>query len=442
MVDTTYSTTEEEAVSTGPVIGKQRIRSIDTLRGVALLGILLLNIVAFAQPFAAYFNPTVDGADSGINLAVALTVDIWFEGAFRTIFSMLFGAGLLIFISKPGVDESVTKSLYYRRTWLLVCFGLFNAYILVWAGDILYAYGMTGLILYFFRDFPAKKLAQFAAMIFLLLGILHTGLHFSASSLYGAYQEVAALPEGTLLSEEQQEVLNNWDAFQQQQFMSPDQIAAELETRQGGYISNFILTAGINIPLQTFLFLINVIWDVGAMMLLGMAFLKWNIFDASQSLRFYLKMTALGFGIGLLVNTWEAVTYVTSGFEPQWISTARPSYDIGRLAMAMGYIGLVMTICKLGVLSWLRHGLACVGQMALTNYLSQSLICNVIFMGFGFGLFGQLERLEIYYIVFGVWIFQIIFSIYWLKHYRFGPAEWLWRSLTYKKKQSLKLQDA
>ena len=90
MVDTTYSATEEEAVSTGPVTGKQRIRSIDTLRGVALLGILLLNIVAFAQPFAAYFNPMVDGADTGINLAVALTVDIWFEGAFRTIFSMLF----------------------------------------------------------------------------------------------------------------------------------------------------------------------------------------------------------------------------------------------------------------------------------------------------------------------------------------------------------------
>ena len=108
--------------------------------------------------------------------------------------------------------------------------------------------------------------------------------------------------------------------------------------------------------------------------------------------------------------------------------------------MALGYIGLVMIICKLGILVWLRYALARVGQMALTNYLSQSLICNIIFMGFGFGLFAQLGRVEIYYVVFGVWVFQILFSIYWLKHYRFGPAEWLWRSLTYKKKQPLKIQ--
>ena len=176
------------------------------------------------------------------------------------------------------------------------------------------------------------------------------------------------------------------------------------------------------------------------MMLLGMAFMKWKILDASRSMSFYLKMTAIGFGVGLTINTWEVVTYVSSGFEPFWAATARPSYDVGRMAMALGYIGLVMIICKLGILVWLRYALARVGQMALTNYLSQSLICNIIFMGFGFGLFAQLERVEIYYVVFGVWVFQILFSIYWLKHYRFGPAEWLWRSLTYKKKQPLKIQ--
>ena len=440
MVDTTSSSAVVE--TSGPVTEKQRIRSIDTLRGVALLGILLLNIIAFANPFAAYFDPRVDGADSGLNLAVAMAVDIWFEGSFRTIFSMLFGAGLLIFIAKPGVDESVTKALYYRRTLLLVCFGLFNSYFLIWAGDILYAYGMTGLLLYFFRDFPAKKLAQFALLIFLLLGILHTGLHFSARALYEEYQAVVTMPAGTELTTEQQQAVENWDLFQQQQFSAPDQIAAEIEARQGGYVSNFVVTAANNFAFQTFVFLINNLWDAGAMMLLGMAFMKWKIFDASRSMNFYIKMTVIGFTVGLTVNTWEVVTYVSSGFEPFWTATARPSYDIGRLSMALGYIGLVMIICKLGVLSWLRHALACIGQMALTNYLSQSLICNIIFMGFGFGLFAQLERVEIYYVVFGIWIFQLLFSVYWLKHYRFGPAEWLWRSLTYKKKQSLKLQDA
>ena len=441
MIESTYAETAGASGTAGPVTEKQRIRSIDTLRGLALLGILLLNIITFANPFAAYYDPRVDGADSGLNLAVAMAVDIWFEGSFRAIFSMLFGAGLLIFIDKPSVDANVTKSLYYRRTVLLIGFGLFNSYFLVWAGDILYAYGMTGLLLYFFRDFPARKLAQFAALILLLLGLLHIGSHFAGRAIYAEYQTVASLPADSEISADQQQILDNWDLFQRQQFAAPDQVAEQIEARQSGYINNFLVTAEINIAFQGVIFLLNNLWDAGAMMLLGMAFMKWKILDASRSMSFYLKMTAIGFGVGLTINTWEVVTYVSSGFEPFWAAAARPSYDVGRMAMALGYIGLVMIICKLDILVWLRYALARVGQMALTNYLSQSLICNIIFMGFGFGLFAQLERFEIYYVVFGVWVFQILFSVYWLKHYRYGPAEWLWRSLTYKKKQSLRIQD-
>jgi len=441
MIESTYAETAGASGTAGPVTEKQRIRSIDTLRGLALLGILLLNIITFANPFAAYYDPRVDGADSGLNLAVAMAVDIWFEGSFRAIFSMLFGAGLLIFIDKPSVDANVTKSLYYRRTVLLVGFGLFNSYFLLWAGDILYAYGMTGLLLYFFRDFPARKLAQFAALILLLLGLLHIGSHFAGRAIYAEYQTVISLPADSEISADQQQILDNWDLFQRQQFAAPDQVAEQIEARQSGYINNFLVTAEINIAFQGVIFLLNNLWDAGAMMLLGMAFMKWKILDASRSMSFYLKMTAIGFGVGLTINTWEVVTYVSSGFEPFWAAAARPSYDVGRMAMALGYIGLVMIICKLDILVWLRYALARVGQMALTNYLSQSLICNIIFMGFGFGLFAQLERFEIYYVVFGVWVFQILFSVYWLKHYRFGPAEWLWRSLTYKKKQSLRIQD-
>ena len=441
MIESTYAETAGASGTAGPVTEKQRIRSIETLRGLALLGILLLNIITFANPFAAYYDPRVDGADSGLNLAVAMAVDIWFEGSFRAIFSMLFGAGLLIFIDKPSVDANVTKSLYYRRTVLLVGFGLFNSYFLLWAGDILYAYGMTGLLLYFFRDFPARKLAQFAALILLLLGLLHIGSHFAGRAIYAEYQTVISLPADSEISADQQQILDNWDLFQRQQFAAPDQVAEQIEARQSGYINNFLVTAEINIAFQGVIFLLNNLWDAGAMMLLGMAFMKWKILDASRSMSFYLKMTAIGFGVGLTINTWEVVTYVSSGFEPFWAAAARPSYDVGRMAMALGYIGLVMIICKLDILVWLRYALARVGQMALTNYLSQSLICNIIFMGFGFGLFAQLERFEIYYVVFGVWVFQILFSVYWLKHYRYGPAEWLWRSLTYKKKQSLRIQD-
>jgi uncharacterized protein len=120
----------------------------------------------------------------------------------------------------------------------------------------------------------------------------------------------------------------------------------------------------------------------------------------------------------------------------------RPTYDIGRMGMAIGYIGLVMLICKSEILTLLRSALAAVGQMALTNYLSHSVICNFIFMGYGLGLVGQLNRYEIYYVVLGVWIFQLIVSPLWLRFFRFGPVEWLWRTLTYMQWQPMKITPA
>ena len=428
----------QNSILNEPVAESQRIRSIDTLRGFALLGILLLNIIAFSGPIAAYFDPSADNEVSGLNLAVAMFVDIWGEGAFRAIFSMLFGAGLLIFLDKPVAEEGRLKSLYYRRTWLLVAFGLFNAYILLWFGDILYTYGVTGLVLYFFRNLSAHKLALCSTILFLFLALIHTSQYFYTKALYTDYREVVLLPEGNELSEAQKQSLENWDEFLQNQQTTPEQIVLEANARSEGYIENFIFTAPINIMFQTAIFLINGFWDAAAMMLLGMALMKWNVFDASRELSFYLKMMLFGFAIGLVINSWEEVVYLSSGFEPFLSATARPTYDLGRLGMALGYIGMVMTLCKLDVLPKVRHAFACVGQMALTNYLAQSVICNTIFLGFGFGMWGKMQRYEIYFVVIGIWIFQLLFSVAWLKKYRFGPAEWLWRSLTYRKRQPLR----
>ena len=428
----------QNSILNEPVAESQRIRSIDTLRGFALLGILLLNIIAFSGPIAAFFDPSADNEVSGLNLAVAMFVDIWGEGAFRAIFSMLFGAGLLIFLAKPVAEEGRLKSLYYRRTWLLVAFGLFNAYILLWFGDILYTYGVTGLVLYFFRNLSANKLALCSTILFLFLALIHTSQYFYTKSLYTDYREVVSLPEGNELSEAQKQSLENWDEYLQNARATPEQIAFEANARSEGYIENFIFTAPINMMFQTALFLINGFWDAAAMMLLGMALMKWNVFDASRELSLYSKMMVLGFAIGLVINSWEEVVFVSSGFEPFLSATARPTYDLGRLAMALGYVGMIMLLCKLDVISKVRHALACVGQMALTNYLAQSVICNTIFLGFGFGMWGKMQRYEIYFVVIGIWIFQLLFSVAWLKKYRFGPAEWLWRSLTYRKRQPLR----
>ena len=422
-----------------PVSARTRIRSIDTLRGVALFGILLLNIIAFAFPLAAYSDPQVDGSTEGINLATFMVIDIFFEGSMRVIFSMLFGAGLLIFVAKPATDPALIKRLFYRRTWILIGFGLFNAYILVWVGDILYAYGVAGLILYFFRNLSARKLVACSLLITAFLGVLHTGFHFNIRAQRVEVVAIESLPAGTALSQEQEATMEQWDQFLVGQLATPELIREEMEVKKSGYVDNFIGAAAINIFIQTTALVFNIFWDTLSMMLLGMAFMKWGWFDASRSLRFYSGAMLIGFGIGLPLNAWETISFVNSGFEPYWSAFNRPTYDIGRLSLALGYIGLVMMICKAGIFSAIRSALAAVGQMALTNYLGQSIICNLVFLGFGLGLVGELERYQLYYVVFAVWLSQLIFSVLWLRRYRFGPAEWLWRSLTYRVRQPLRL---
>jgi len=442
MVESTYTTdpASETAATASPVTRKVRIRSIDTLRGVALLGILLMNIIAFGLPYASYFNPIFDANLEGINLSTYIAMDIFVEGSMRGIFSMLFGAGFLLFITKPDADEDLVRGLYFRRTVLLILIGVFNAYILVWPGDILFTYGVAGLLLYVFRHYSAKKLALISGVIFALLAIMHTASHMGSRGLREEVLEIEALPASIELNEVQQQKLAEWDTFLDQQLFTPELVEQDLQIRKGGYIETFQFLVPFNLIIQTVGLVASGLWDALAMMLLGMAFMKWGIFNASRSMKFYLGMFVIGFGTGLPINYFEVNAFVSSGFEIYWEAANRPTYDLGRLLVAIGYIGLIMMICKSGILHLLRSALASVGQMALTNYLSQSLICNAIFMGWGFNLLGELDRFQIYYVVLGVWLFQLIVSPIWLRYFRFGPAEWLWRSLTYKNKQQWRLQ--
>ena len=441
MVESSYTTgVESEAAATAsPVTRKVRIRSIDTLRGVALLGILLMNIIAFGLPYASYFNPVFDSNLEGINLSTYIAMDVFVEGSMRGIFSMLFGAGFLLFITKPDTNEDLVRGLYFRRTLLLILIGVFNAYILVWPGDILFTYGVAGLLLYVFWHYSAKKLALISGVIFALLAIMHTASHMGSRGLREEVLEIEALPASTELNQVQQQTLAEWDTFLDQQLFTPELVEQDLQIRKGGYIETFQFLVPFNLIIQTVGLVASGLWDALAMMLLGMAFMKWGIFNASRSMRFYLGMFVIGFGTGLPINYFEVNAFVSSGFEIYWEAANRPTYDLGRLLVAIGYIGLIMMVCKSGILHLLRSALASVGQMALTNYLSQSLICNAIFMGWGFNLLGELERFQIYYVVLGVWLFQLIASPIWLRYFRFGPAEWLWRSLTYKNKQQWRL---
>ncbi len=420
-----------------PVGGKVRIRSIDTLRGVALLGILIINILAFAQPFGSLFDPRVDGAAEGANFALFAGAEIFVEGGMRAIFSMLFGAGLLIFMNKPGADASEVRGLYYRRTGLLILFGLFNAYALLWVGDILFIYGVAGLLLFLFRNLSARALLIWAVGVMLFTTVLHTGLHFSLRQLAEVVAEAQALAPGVEMTEQQQEAVQTWNTMLADQGLSAAGQAEEIEARRSGYADNFVFAASLTIVMQTVGLLAFGLWDALGMMLLGMAFMKWRVFDTTRGVRFHLLLMCAGFGVGLPLNAWETMTFVDSGYQLYWQSFNRPTYDLGRLALALGYIGLVMTICRSGLLARPQAALANVGRMALTNYLMQTVICNLVFLGVGLGQFAAWDRSGMYLFVLGVWLFQLVFSHLWLRRYRFGPCEWLWRSLTYRRRQPM-----
>ena len=174
------------------------------------------------------------------------------------------------------------------------------------------------------------------------------------------------------------------------------------------------------------------------MMFIGMALLKLGILNAERSTRYYMAMIGLGYGIGVPVNAYEANLLLNGNFG--YIETGQfyLTYDVGRLAVTLGHVGLVMLVCAKGWMQWLMSRVAAIGRMALTSYVMHTVICAFFFFGIGFAMFNELQRFELYYVVIAIWIFQLIVSPIWLRYYRFGPLEWLWRSLTYNKRQPMR----
>lgn len=407
----------------GPVSTTERIDSIDVLRGVAVLGILTINIFGFALPSMASFNPTVVEPLSQADWVAFFLAWFAFEGSQRAIFSMLFGAGVILFTSRVMASERAPfeKSLYYRRTLWLIAFGLIDAYILFWPGDILFHYGLAGLFLYFMRDWSPRKLLIAAGVLFVLLGLLRFGF-MSAMTLVETMAEDPEAAATLNMSEEElaeiRMVLGHVD---------PQYIQEEIEKRSSGFVSAFLPNAEASLAMQSVNNITILFWDVMLLMLIGMALYRLRVLDASRSLWFYICTAIGGLAVGYSVNFWELQYSAANNYPvPYFIWT----YDIGRIATGLGYIGVVMLICKLQIWSMVRNSLAAVGRMALTNYVMQTLICNTIFIGFG--LFGSMGIAQMYVVVLGIWIAQLIYSPYWLAKFKYGPLEWVWRKLTYR----------
>jgi uncharacterized protein len=429
-------------IQLGPVTGVDRIASLDILRGVALLGILLMNITGFGLEFWAYVDPTVQGGSEGYNLYVWIMNNMFFEGTMRAMFSMLFGVGMVLMTTRMterggGIEVA---DIYYRRTIWLLIFGVIHGYLILWTGDILFAYGLYGLFLFPFRNTAPKKLIVAAGVLSIIgLGLAsydytHKMTYLEQYTLAQTYENEADIPE------EIQKGKVAWEALIAEMKPSEKVVQEKTESMHKGYFDVVLFLAPVNRFMQSqFNYDYNP-WDILAMMLLGIALYKLRVITAELSFKSYLVMMVLGYGIGLSVNYYETMLILNSDFSIEAFYKAGITYGIGRIAVSFGHIGLVMIFCKLNIITFLKRSLAAVGRMALTNYIMHSVICAIIFTGVGFSMFGRLQRYELYYVVVSIWVFQLIASPIWLKHFRFGPLEWLWRSITYKKRQPFKRQ--
>jgi len=382
-----------------------RIQSLDALRGFSLLGILLLNIVSFGLPFSAYMNPTVYGGATGINLAAWFVAMTLWDGKMRAIFSLLFAASADLLLTR------VSAAFYYRRSAWLILIGLLHAH-LIWSGDILYPYGVIGLLLYPLRRLSARQLILAGVVII----VLHSAWNFGGSMAMRE-MEKANGPE--------------WAQIQSIFNPSESKVQEQIRLHRGDYADNLILRSREAYKFEFTMFFQFLFLDVLGMFVLGLGLARAGIFNASRSVRFYTVITIVGFALGIPLNYWAAAQWANSGFKtPEYFQYVAVTADPGRLLVAAGYIGIVMLLAKAGI-GWIINPLAAVGKMALSNYLLTSILLTLFFNGYGLGYFAHLERAQLYWVVLAMWSINLVWSPLWLQRFQYGPAEWLWRSLTY-----------
>ncbi|WP_262695835.1 DUF418 domain-containing protein [Kordiimonas aquimaris] len=387
-----------------------RIELLDVIRGVAVLGILLMNIRMFSEPSAAYFNPNAYGNFTGIDKIWWTFQYVFADQKFMAIFSMLFGASTAIICDGLMRRGEPVFATYAKRIIGLLLIGLAHAYLL-WSGDILVSYALASFIPFLFRN-VRWYLTALAG-----LGLLA----FGALSSVGAYYYFIELPA---------EAINEIS----QQMWQPTETAllAEVNAHQGTWLEHFAYRMHHAWEFQTDIFLSWGIWRVGGMMLLGLALYRQGFLAGKWTGKAY-AVTALIFvtlGLGLVVNGFLANEAAMWQFPYSFFLGNIWNYA-GSAVTAIGYIAIIGWLLNSTNFRFGFTAFANVGRAALSNYLFQTIFCITIFYGFGLGLYGELVRAQAAFIVFAAWATQITLTSLWFRHKSKGPIESIWHRFTY-----------
>jgi uncharacterized protein len=398
-----------------PVTEHARITSLDVLRGFALLGILVMNIQAFAMPMSAYMNPTAWGDLTGANYAVWLLGHLLTDQKMMAIFSMLFGAGIVLFTERAAARGRSPVRLHLRRTFWLLLFGAAHAYLL-WFGDILFLYAVCAFAVVWFRHWAPRRL--------IMAGVATLAVS-TAILLFVGWSMQYWPPEA------QAGMMEDWQP-------TAERLDEEVAAYRGGWLDQMDQRLPAALIAHTMVLGMWGFWRAAGMMLIGMGLFKLGVFNAERSNRFYLRLVLAAVFVGLPVIGYGVWWKSAEGWGPNSFFFGSQFNYWGSVVVSLGWVGVVMLVCRAGALGWLTDRLAAVGRTAFSNYILQTVICTAIFYGHGLGLFGQVERTGQFLIVLGVWAFQLMVSPLWLRHYAFGPLEWLWRCLTYGRLQPLR----
>jgi uncharacterized protein len=373
-----------------------RITNLDFIRGFALLGILVLNVIAFGLPLTATTNPSTYGIENILDWVVLVVSSVFFEYKMMGLFSMLFGVGIMIFLENAEKKTSKPKTLAIWRNFLLLCFGLLHYSI--WIGDVLAPYAICAFLLIIFPDVK-KPILILSVIIFLIIAFIVITNYFS--SLYDSNGNLVSQEEWVLLASEGGELSYGSIWF-------PDSEAP------GNIIGMW--------------------WFIGAffraitLMLFGIFLYKLKIIQGNKGISFYKKISIYGFSIGLPLSIYSIYLLVSSGYDPSVLFISNIFNTLSVIPMVLGYTG-VLTILNLKLRDSITERLRACGRLAFSNYIVQTIFGVFILGAFGLDTF---SRAQLMIFVFIVWLIQIAWSKPILDRFNYGPLEWLWRKLTYR----------
>lgn len=393
-----------------------RIVALDLIRGVAVLGILAVNIAGFAGPAAATLTPHVPIPGDAWDEAAFAAVFVLFEGKMRALFTILFGAGMLLFIGRAEAQQRDGDVLQFRRLAWLLLFGLAHHYLLWW-GDILFVYAVGGIIALFCRELPTRAMLAAALLVFV-------GWHLGGL--------IASLPD---LRAEEHVRLGTASAAEAEHHMHwAGDFAAralrQLSGMQGGFVSQIAAKLGEG-PLHYLDTTLPNLGETVPLILIGMVLMRSGFFAGEWPRRRMTALAVVAGGVGLAITLALLAWTWARGFPPLAMNvTLLYAAAVPHLLMAFAYAALLVLAAPRIAATWLGRRLVAAGRMAFSNYIATTLVMTAIFYGWGLGLAGAVGHAgHLPFVLLG-WTLMLGWSAPWLAHLRQGPLEWLWRSLT------------